>query len=156
MFGLLSVQVQTANDVHRPPPMAAVQAYVKTFIQVYRGHGGVVENEKPVVLQGGLDAAAAVSNLFNTTGNACQLRPQLFLFVLAGKNAETYARIKKSADCRYGIVSQCVQGAHLLKNQIQYHSNVCMKINAKLGGTTCRVALVGSHLSPSILFLSNY
>ncbi len=89
-----------------------------------------------------MDGAKAVENLFNTTGNANQYRPQLMFFVLPNKNAEMYNRIKKSADCRYGIVSQCVQVAHLMKNQAQYHSNVCMKVNAKLGGTTCRVAMV--------------
>lgn len=70
------------------------------------------------------------------------------MIVLDGKNAEQYARVKKSADCRFGVVSQCIQGAHLMKNQQQYHSNVCMKINAKLGGTTCRVALVSFHTPP--------
>ena len=30
--------------------------------------------------------------------------------------------------------------AHVAKAQPQYCSNVCMKVNAKLGGTTCKVA----------------
>lgn len=30
--------------------------------------------------------------------------------------------------------------AHVMKAQPQYCSNVCMKVNAKLGGTTCKVA----------------
>lgn len=130
----------------RPSP-DAVKAFIKQFILVYRGHGGIVENTEPVIMEGGSDGAKAVENLFNKTGNANQYRPQLMFFVLPTKNAEMYNRIKKSADCRYGIVSQCVQQAHLIKNQAQYHSNVCMKVNAKLGGTTCRVAAVGS-LSP--------
>lgn len=129
------------------PSADAVKAFIKQFILVYRGHGGIVENTEPVIMEGGNDGAKAVENLFNKTGNANQYRPQLMFFVLPTKNAEMYNRIKKSADCRYGIVSQCVQQAHLIKNQAQYHSNVCMKVNAKLGGTTCRVAAVGS-LSP--------
>ena len=124
--------------------MEAVKLYIKTFVNVYRTHGGRVENDQPEILLGGTDAANAVKDLFNTVGNKHQMRPQLLMIVLDGKNAEQYARVKKSADCRFGVVSQCIQGAHLMKNQQQYHSNVCMKINAKLGGTTCRVALVSS------------
>jgi eukaryotic translation initiation factor 2C len=33
-----------------------------------------------------------------------------------------------------------MQRDHVVKAQPQYCSNVCMKLNAKLGGTTCRVA----------------
>lgn len=124
--------------------MEAVKLYIKTFVNVYRTHGGRVENDQPEILLGGTDSANAVKDLFNTVGNKHQMRPQLLMIVLDGKNAEQYARVKKSADCRFGVVSQCIQGAHLMKNQQQYHSNVCMKINAKLGGTTCRVALVSS------------
>ena len=69
-------------------------------------------------------------------------RPQILVFILPSKDAGVYTRIKKSADCRYGVMSQCMQAAHVAKNQPQYHSNVCMKFNAKLGGTTNKVALV--------------
>lgn len=94
------------------------------------------------MMEGGHDGADAVKNLFNAVGNANKFRPQLMFFVLPTKNADMYNRIKKSADCRFGVVSQCVQTAHLMKNQPQYHSNVCMKVNAKLGGTTCKVNMV--------------
>jgi len=33
-----------------------------------------------------------------------------------------------------------VNVAHVVKAQPQYCSNVAMKVNAKLGGTTCKVA----------------
>lgn len=128
--------------------MEAVKLYIKTFVTVYRSHGGKVENDQPEILMGGTDPANAVMDLFNTVGNKHKIRPQLLMIVLDGKNPEQYARVKKSTDCRFGVVSQCIQGAHLMKNQQQYHSNVCMKINAKLGGTTCRVALVSSIYAP--------
>jgi len=37
-----------------------------------------------------------------------------------------------------GVQSQVVQSAHVIKNFPQYSSNVAMKVNAKLGGTTSR------------------
>lgn len=41
---------------------------------------------------------------------------QMFIIVLDGRNAEQYARIKKSADCRLDVVSQCKQGRYLIKS----------------------------------------
>lgn len=64
--------------------------------------------------------------------------------MLPEKAAFQYLRIKKSADCRYGVVSQCVQNLHVQKCQPQYLSNVLMKFNAKLGGTTAKVASVSA------------
>lgn len=73
------------------------------------------------------------------------------MFMLPEKAAFQYLRIKKSANCRYGVVSQCVQNLHVQKSQPQYISNVLMKFNAKLGGTTAKVASVSarsrSHMS---------
>lgn len=128
--------------------MDAVKLYIKTFIAVYRAHGGKIEDDQPDILMGGSDPAKAVLELYHAVGNKHKYHPQLLMIVLDGKNPEQYARVKKSTDCRFGVISQCIQGAHLMKNQQQYHSNVCMKINAKLGGTTCRVALVSFHTPP--------
>ena len=76
-----------------------------------------------------------------SSGNA---RPQLLVFMLGGKVSFEYMRIKKSADCRFGVVSQCMQNAHVMKSQGQYISNVLMKVNAKLGGSTARVGGKGN------------
>lgn len=73
-----------------------------------------------------------------------QMRPQMLVFMLPEKAAFQYLRIKKSADCRYGVVSQCVQNVHVQKCAPQYLSNVLMKFNAKLGGTTAKVASVSA------------
>ena len=70
----------------------------------------------------------------------------MMVFLLAGKDAVCYERIKKSCDCRYGVVSQCMQNAHVKRGQGQYISNVLMKFNAKLGGTTSKVAGVSRAL----------
>ena len=117
----------------------SISAFIRQFVTSYRGHGGVVVNTDPIILHGGNDGADAVKNLFNAVGNANKFRPQLMFFVLPTKNVDMYNRIKKSTDCRFGVVSQCVQAAHMFKNQPQYHSNVCMKVNAKLGGTTSKI-----------------
>lgn len=86
-----------------------------------------------------------ISDIWTATGNKHQMKPQLLFFIVPDKSSDLYSRIKKSCDCRYGVVSQVLQAAHVQKCQDQYISNVCMKVNAKMGGTTSRA--VGAVLS---------
>ena len=131
------------NRIQRP----SVEAFLKAFVAAYKTHGGRVIND-PVLIGVIPDAAKLVEALFQQVGNKHNCRPQMMMFILPNRDVNNYLRIKKSADCRYGVVSQCVQAAHVLKNQAQYHSNVLMKFNCKLGGTTCRVNLrTASHFS---------
>jgi eukaryotic translation initiation factor 2C len=82
------------------------------------------------------DPGQAVEQLHQATGNKYQRRPQLLVFLVQDKNSFHYTRIKKSCDCRYGVVSQVMQLAQVIKGNPQYYSNVLMKVNAKLGGCT--------------------
>ena len=66
--------------------------------------------------------------------------PQILLYVLPGRDSFMYERLKKNNECRFAMVSQMLNVAHVRKASPQYCSNVCMKLNAKLGGTTCKVA----------------
>jgi len=121
------------------PDRAVVEHFVREFIKIYTTHGGRVENKQPAfTLASGDDVGEWVTAAWNAAGNQVQARPQILVFVLPDKEAITYNRIKRSAECRYGVVSQCMQYAHVQKAQAQYISNVCMKFNAKLGGATGR------------------
>ncbi|KAL9105736.1 MAG: hypothetical protein Q9227_009124 [Pyrenula ochraceoflavens] len=117
-----------------------VDNFVQSFIKAYRNHGA--RNINPQPYQGKLpnDAGQAVEYLWQATGNKFQQRPQMLVFIVPNKDAFHYSRIKKSCDCRYGVVSQVMQYAHVQKNNLQYISNVLMKFNAKLGGTTSQAA----------------
>lgn len=120
-----------------------MRAFIRDFVKSYRGHGGIVTDPNPIIIDRQTDGAKAVTELFTAVGNKNNARPQMLMFILPTRSPDMYNRIKKSADCRYGVVSQCLQGAQVTKNSPQYHSNVCMKFNAKLGGTTSRVQMVG-------------
>ncbi len=121
------------------PDKAAIQTFISEFIKIYKGHGGRVENTQPAMaLASGDDVGSWVTDAWNKAGNQSNSRPQILVFILPDKDAITYGRIKRSADCRYGVVSQCMQYSHVQKCQAQYMSNVCMKFNAKLGGQTSR------------------
>jgi len=121
------------------PDEATVKRFISSFVTAYERHGGkVATREPPICHPPSQDIAAIVEAAWNKTGNQFQQRPQILVFILQDKNSVVYGRIKKSCECRYGVVSQCVQWPHVQKCQPQYISNVLMKFNAKLGGSTAR------------------
>lgn len=120
-----------------------VEAFFQTFISVFQGHGGRFANKTPSICRASGNPGEAVAQIYQMTGNAVKVKPQILFFVVPDKDSETYNRIKKSADCRFGVVSQVLQAAHVQKNQAQYCSNVCMKVNAKLGGFTAQSVGLG-------------
>lgn len=139
------------------PNREVVGNFIKSFVSAYKVHGGIVQNANPPIVMAQSDIAKGVENTWLEAGNAAKRRPQMLVFVLPDKNADSYFRIKKSCDCRYGVVSQCMQGAQITKNNAQYHSNVCMKFNAKLGGTTSKVLvnkakpMIGHFTKPTMI-----
>lgn len=121
-----------------------VRNFIKTFVGVFQAHGGKVATPTPhIMLPSSMDRA--VEEVYRQTGDKFQLKPQLLVFIVPDKDSQVYARLKKSSDCRYGVVSQVLQSMYVQKAQAQYCSNVCMKVNAKLGGSTSRaVGMKGS------------
>lgn len=114
-----------------------VQNFFQTFISVFQGHGGKVASVTPYITSAAT-LGESMADLYMATGNQFQMKPQILFFIVPDKDSVTYQRIKKSADCRFGIVSQVLQSSHVQKAQSQYCSNVAMKVNAKLGGSTAR------------------
>ncbi|KAM0503725.1 hypothetical protein ACHAP8_002966 [Fusarium lateritium] len=121
-----------------PVPQAVLQAFATSFKTTFLGHGGKVTGE-PQLLNAPSNLRFEPGKLVEWAHEEITRRKgytQLLFIVVSKKNSGTYERLKKSADCRYGILSQVVLGSHVQKNNGQYHSNVCMKVNAKLGGAT--------------------
>ena len=58
---------------------------------------------------------------------------QLIVVVLPGKTP-VYAEVKRVGDTLLGIATQCVQVKNVNKTTTQTLSNLCLKINVKLGG----------------------
>ena len=71
---------------------------------------------------------------------------QLIIVVLPGKTP-VYAEIKRVGDTLHGLATQCVQSKNVIKTTPQTLSNLCLKINVKLGG-------VNNILLPSVRPLS--
>ena len=63
---------------------------------------------------------------------------QLVIFVFPGRGStdEYYEEVKHFGDVVYGIRTQCLKSNNAKKADMQTLANICLKINAKLGGTT--------------------
>ncbi|CAL3971616.1 unnamed protein product [Diplocarpon coronariae] len=122
-------------------PEAVVRNFANVFIQTYTGHGGKILNKNPVIYaqERQQDLAITVVNARTAAGNQANALPQILFYVLPGRDSYQYERLKKNSECRFALVSQCVNVAHVVKAQAQYCSNVAMKVNAKLGGTTSKI-----------------
>ncbi|ESZ91253.1 hypothetical protein SBOR_8346 [Sclerotinia borealis F-4128] len=121
----------------------AVKNFLQVFIQTYIGHGGKVQNKNPPIVPCANKVemiADGVQYARTQAGQQTKQTPQILFFILGGRDSFIYERFKKNNECRFGMVSQMMNVAHVSKAQPQYCSNVCMKVNAKLGGTTCKVA----------------
>ncbi|KAJ5634197.1 hypothetical protein N7528_002039 [Penicillium herquei] len=115
-----------------------VQAWLDQFVKIYKQHGGNVTS-RPMTIKMKEDVGEAMKELYDKTGNAWKKEPQLLIVIVPLKDAFVYLRIKKSADCRFGVPSQVLHSVRCKENKPQYNSNVLMKVNAKLGGVTNRV-----------------
>ncbi|XP_029634731.1 protein argonaute-2-like [Octopus sinensis] len=67
---------------------------------------------------------------------------QLIVVILPGKTP-VYAEVKRVGDITFGLATQCVQARNVTRTSPQTLSNLCLKINVKLGG-------INSILLPSI------
>ncbi|CAM9114998.1 unnamed protein product, partial [Sphacelaria rigidula] len=59
---------------------------------------------------------------------------QLILVPKSTQDSKDYGEIKLASDTVLGIPSQCVLLKHVNTAKIQYLANLCLKVNAKLGG----------------------
>ena len=135
------------------PPPHAIEAFFQKFVQIYEAHGGLVAShpqhgKKPWMGPGNLaDGGEMIQKVWIQTGNKYAMPPNLLFFVVNDRNVDVYRRIKKSCDIRFGVASQVLQAKHVMSASPQYISNVCMKVNAKLGGAT---SVAKSQLIPKV------
>ncbi|XP_060856547.1 protein argonaute-2-like [Metopolophium dirhodum] len=78
----------------------------------------------------GLDQVGPIFNYLITTFTGLQL----IIVILPGKTP-VYAEVKRVGDTILGMATQCIQAKNVDKPSVQALSNLCLKINVKLGGT---------------------
>lgn len=119
---------------------ASVDNFARQFKSIYAGHGGNIEGPPQIYNFGAMSHDNLVQKAFYDCGQANKQTPQIIFFILRDKTAWVYDRLKKNAECRFACVTQMLQGQNVRKAQGQYISNVCMKVNTKLGGQTSSIA----------------
>lgn len=121
--------------------LEAGKKYMRSLMQSYIGHGGIVENNNPLVEYAKPpNIGQSIRDFWRNVGNQMKMRPQILFFIVPYKQAVPYNEIKQFCETELGCVSQCALTQHVQRCQPQYLSNVCMKLNAKIGGTTCYLA----------------
>lgn len=139
-----------------PCTLDEAHAFVHSLITSYRIHGGAVPTNMPVIQkQVGSDLRKAIDILFEAVDTKHNRKAQMLVFILPGTNANVYNQIKKRCDCHWGVYSQCVQRSKIsgmISQEIsQKMSNLLMKFNAKLGGTTNRIT--GTHFTKRTMII---
>lgn len=120
-WGFLVLQ----NCVDKP----TLENFSKVFTSVFREHGGKCTRD-PMLLHppGNVqhNAAEAImwahQQLTSRSGY-----PQMLFVIVRQKGDPSYERIKKSADCRFGIGSQVLASQGVQAAQKQYASNIALK-----------------------------
>ncbi|KAI4249574.1 MAG: hypothetical protein L6R42_008924, partial [Xanthoria sp. 1 TBL-2021] len=116
--------------------------FVSMLVNQYKGFGGDIKTEKPLIRSQECDDLATAIQQFHddVRKEFGEMRPQMLVFILPDTKAPVYLRIKKLCDCQFGVYSQCVQAKKARKLEYSYIANLLMKFNAKLGGTTNIIA----------------
>ncbi|KAG9080369.1 hypothetical protein FRC06_006673, partial [Ceratobasidium sp. 370] len=66
--------------------------------------------------------------------NATKKPPSLFIIIMPDNSADLYRAIKHFGDVKRGVPTQCLNAFKAKGGNDQYWANVCLKVNAKLGG----------------------
>jgi eukaryotic translation initiation factor 2C len=163
-MGLKSWGVMVFESPQRLPE-AVVKTFFRELIKSITVHGGQVVSKDPVIMYADWKKSVGINTfeLYKKAGNKVNQKPQLLFFILSQKASQPYNDIKSYCDTHLGIPSQCMQSRHVEQAKAQYCSNICMKINAKVGGSSntlpqpthplagTRTMLIGadvSHASP--------
>ncbi|ORY20350.1 Piwi-domain-containing protein, partial [Neocallimastix californiae] len=137
-----------------------VKKFISQLINTCEETGVKVNMTQPPILYANMqvDVQTTLWNAFYKAGNMSYIRPQLILCILSNTGVPLYADIKRVGDTVIGISTQCIQGKYIMSIKRQYCANVCLKINAKLGGMNSYLSknqLPFVNEEPTILFGAN-
>lgn len=101
-------------------PLEAGKKYLRSLMQAYIGHGGVVENNTPLVQHATPPhIGQSIREFWRAVGNQAKLRPQILFFIVPYKQAMPYNEIKQFCETELGCVSQCKFSNDAATNELQ-------------------------------------
>ncbi|KAJ2117360.1 hypothetical protein IW146_000817 [Coemansia sp. RSA 922] len=114
----------------------AVKQFITALVSGCNQSGYRVNEPHPPISYGNPNADISQEMLHALKGVNCPpgIKPQFLLVVLPTTNVQVYQNVKNCAYKTLGIHTQCMQSKHVQRPNMQYCSNLCLKINAKLGG----------------------
>lgn len=133
-----------------------VQRFVGTLCDIARMRGMNIQNRNPLITHQDAYRGAQVEELMMACVRGLEQRgmspPQLVVVIMRGRSV-LYSDIKRTSDTVLSVPCQCLLANNVVKCQVQYCANVCMKINMKLGGknSILRDALPLVTATPSII-----
>ncbi|RKP05373.1 Piwi domain-containing protein [Thamnocephalis sphaerospora] len=113
-----------------------VERFVSELVNVCNQRGMNISAKNPPIefgnRQGTLEDKLKIA--FMSAKKRFREDTQLILCIVPGKSTQPYAEIKRVGETVIGIPTQCIIGKNVYRPNNQYLSNVCLKMNAKLGG----------------------
>eukprot|EP00190_Bangiopsis_sp_CCMP1999_P001622 CAMPEP_0198727390 /NCGR_PEP_ID=MMETSP1475-20131203/4137_1 /TAXON_ID= ORGANISM="Unidentified sp., Strain CCMP1999" /NCGR_SAMPLE_ID=MMETSP1475 /ASSEMBLY_ACC=CAM_ASM_001111 /LENGTH=854 /DNA_ID=CAMNT_0044489425 /DNA_START=87 /DNA_END=2651 /DNA_ORIENTATION=+ len=108
--------------------------FLGKLVRTGRENGiNIVENQ-PMVVRADPNQAEEEMKRMKSELDGRGPKAQIIMCIKLNQDSYLYNTIKRTSDCVLGIPSQCALVKQVCKNDIQYCSNLCLKINAKLGG----------------------
>ena len=82
--------------------------YMRSLMGAYTQHGGVVENNNPLIQYAKPpELGGSIREFWRAVGNQSRMRPQILFFIVAHKAPMPYNEIKQFCETELGCVSQC-------------------------------------------------
>jgi len=123
--------------------LRALEHFTTELIECMRGLGMAVSDSTPPIRIGDPSLVAkklksigfdALNSPTNTERPDIKKPPTMILVVLQDNTADVRKQVKQWGDIIEGVPTQCVKTSKIVRTNDQYLKNLCLKINAKLGG----------------------
>lgn len=120
---------------HKAMGRPQVEGLVREMCIVFNDTGMEVLNRRPPLIPGNLqDVSGSLREAYNAAGNQAKAEPQIVVVILMNSISSIYSEIKRTGETILGIPTQCLLMRNVQRPNKQYLANVCLKVNAKLGG----------------------
>ncbi|KAJ2030332.1 hypothetical protein H4S04_005540 [Coemansia sp. S16] len=125
----------------------SVRNFVTTLISACKQSGYTIKTSQPPIVYGSPhgDIPREMMLACKSIPLPPKTSPQLLLVILPSTNTQVYQSVKNYAYTTLGVHTQCMQSKHVQRPSMQYCANLCLKINAKLGGVN--QSLSAGHMS---------
>jgi eukaryotic translation initiation factor 2C len=118
-----------------------IQNFIITLCSVFSTCGITVKNSTPPLTYADVNGNIEhiLTDAYVMAERSYNYKPQMIFCMLPNTGISLYSEIKRVSDSVLGIVTQCIQGKHVIRPKIQFCANLALKVNAKLGGQNSRL-----------------